>query len=595
MFKIGKFAMALFAASALASCGVSGFLGSEPKGGSQAAYEGNVMARDGTPLYTLVYLPSGPGPHPALVMRSPYDIPSDPPGGISAEVDDDDTAAAVSAWKPVLDRGYAVVMQNTRGRHRSGGEDSLFLTDREDGYDLAAWVTAQPWSDGRFAVVGDSADGFSGLLMAAARPPGLKGVFVQASCGSLLTDGVIRRTGAMQVETLVPWFLAQAEDAGPDHRKLLGSAGSGDLAVRAERMAERLARQLRPKPEEWLPRPLAGHPEISALLPKWATFIGESGYAERAAYLDAIADIEVPVFHVGLWQDVFIDCTIEGFSRLHRRRGDQRLLVFEGTHYDIDKPSTWGRSPMLDWLDEVVRGRAPDRPADASVAFAVEGGGQVMRTATSWPPLASVQTLYLQPGGNLTVTPPKDAFALGTYEADATRPLLTQGGRNLVVEAGALLQDEPGRSSDVIAFRATPVAADTILAGPVTLTATLTSTAADADLAARLVAVSPDGERQLIADGLARARYRAGRAKPSALTPGVPVAVRVEIGHVARRLPAGHRLELYLSGSNFPRWDTNPNRDVDPVLATGSTPARVSLQTDPAEPARLEYGVLAGP
>lgn len=218
-----------------------------------------------------------------------------------------------------------------------------------------------------------------------------------------------------------------------------------------------------------------------------------------------------------------------------------------------------------------------------------------MRTATSWPPLASVQTLYLQPGGNLTVTPPKDAFALGTYEADATRPLLTQGGRNLVVEAGALLQDEPGRSSDVIAFRATPVAADTILAGPVTLTATLTSTAADADLAARLVAVSPDGERQLIADGLARARYRAGRAKPSALTPGVPVAVRVEIGHVARRLPAGHRLELYLSGSNFPRWDTNPNRDVDPVLATDSTPARVSLQTDPAEPARLEYGVLAGP
>ncbi len=61
--------------------------------------------RDGTILYADVYRPDGPGPFPVLLQRTPYDksIPM--------------SMAHLDPLKAAR-QGYAVIIQDTRGRFR---------------------------------------------------------------------------------------------------------------------------------------------------------------------------------------------------------------------------------------------------------------------------------------------------------------------------------------------------------------------------------------------------------------------------------------------------------------------------------------------
>ncbi|MCA3440652.1 MAG: CocE/NonD family hydrolase, partial [Rhodobacter sp.] len=194
-----------------------------------------VPLRDGARLHTQVHLPPGDGPFPAILVRTPYGVPTQISGPVALDEEaEEDPAALLATWAPVFERGYAVVFQNTRGRGLSGGIDKLFTTEREDGADTAAWLTAQPWSDGTFVLTGDSADGFAGLLTAAARPEGLRGGFFQASCGNLMREGVVRRTGGLQMESLAPWVYAQVGDSGPENLEMLAGLGVDPEAVEEE-------------------------------------------------------------------------------------------------------------------------------------------------------------------------------------------------------------------------------------------------------------------------------------------------------------------------------------------------------------------------
>src|SRR5262245_62523000 len=98
-----------------------------------------VEMRDGTVLRADVYRPESDASWPVLLQRTPYDknVPR-----ISALLLNPIRAASA---------GYAVVVQDVRGRFASDGDFYTFRHEPDDGYDTIAWSAAQPWSTGKVA------------------------------------------------------------------------------------------------------------------------------------------------------------------------------------------------------------------------------------------------------------------------------------------------------------------------------------------------------------------------------------------------------------------------------------------------------------
>ncbi len=141
-----------------------------------------------------LWLPSGRdavGPFPAVVIRSPY-------GAQSQHAD----------WGNIVlaERGYAVLLQDTRGRFGSDGNFVPVEHEREDGKETVRWVRAQPWCDGRVAVFGPSYLGLTAWACVGACEPGELQALVPVITQAVVRPAVFSKGGAISLELLVLWF-----------------------------------------------------------------------------------------------------------------------------------------------------------------------------------------------------------------------------------------------------------------------------------------------------------------------------------------------------------------------------------------------------
>src|SRR5690606_11539821 len=121
-----------------------------------------VPMRDGVVLRADVYRPVTGGPFPVLVYRTPYGK--------------HDAADAYDTHLEAVRRGYAVVLQDVRGRYASEGDFDPYRNEGRDGYDTIEWVAAQPWSNGAVGTYGLSYPGAVQWLAALEEPPHLRAI-----------------------------------------------------------------------------------------------------------------------------------------------------------------------------------------------------------------------------------------------------------------------------------------------------------------------------------------------------------------------------------------------------------------------------------
>ena len=125
-----------------------------------------VPMRDGVVLSADIWLPPAGDRFPALLIRTPYN----------------NADARFLAWMDAfVAAGYAVVLQDCRGRHDSDGVWDPYVCELEDGYDTHQWVGAQPWCDGQIGTWGLSYPGFTQTLPATLRSPHLAALVPIAS------------------------------------------------------------------------------------------------------------------------------------------------------------------------------------------------------------------------------------------------------------------------------------------------------------------------------------------------------------------------------------------------------------------------------
>jgi putative CocE/NonD family hydrolase len=90
-------------------------------------------------------------------------------------------------------RGYAVVVQGTRGRYESGGVFTPLQHEREDGTATLQWLAQQPWYDGHVGMWGGSAFGQTQWAVADQTNPGAEALFIQIASSAILTAQDVSR------------------------------------------------------------------------------------------------------------------------------------------------------------------------------------------------------------------------------------------------------------------------------------------------------------------------------------------------------------------------------------------------------------------
>lgn len=565
----------------------------------------HVTMRDGVALATDVYRPETAHPLPTLVQRLPYD--REDIGSVSYAIDVLRAARA----------GYAVVVQDTRGRYASDGRFDPFVHEADDGADTVAWVRAQPWSNGRIGMIGGSYVGATQWLAATSAPEGLEAIAPFLTAADY-HDGWAYQGGAFALGFSLRWAYASLALAEMDRRLGRGRATTADLlafaveAHRSDALYDRL--------------PLSDVPELAEIAPYYLDWLAHpeyDGYWRAIAPRERHGEITAPAFNIGGWYDLFLGGTLDNYTGMRatggsdRARALQRLVIGPWSHsvtggrfVDRDFGPFAGTDDadlsalQLRWFDHVLRGVDNGIDRDPPVRLFVMGA-DVWRDEWDWPlPDTRWTDWHLHSGGRagtaddgtLSPHPPNDEPP-DSFVYDPRDPVPTVGGPTYLPGAAVGANAGPrdrrtieGRR-DVLTYTSSVLTRPLEVTGPVSLTVYVSTSVTDTDVTAALVDVHPDGRAELLTEGILRARYRDSRSRPQLLEPGRVYELHVDLWATANVFAVGHRIRLEVSSSNFPRFDRNTNTgDViahdgwdDLIVAhttvhhTSSLPSRLTL------------------
>lgn len=554
-----------------------------------------IEARDGVRLATDVTLPEGAGPFPVILERTPYGKHL----ASRSEIDVGETTPRTRSEMAArfAAHGYAVVVQDCRGRHGSEGVFAKYLSDADDGHDTCAWIARQPWCDGRIGTMGLSYAAHTQMALACTSPPGLVTMILDSGGFSNAMTSGIRQGGAFELKQAT-WAYRQA---------LESPAARADPAIKSALEAEDIFAWFRRMPWSEGNSPVRHVPEYEDyLLDQWRRGTFDAGWAKAGlwslGFADAIPDM--PVLLMSSWLDVYVKTIFENLEMLTRppRRapvhlimgpwthGDRTKRVFGSADFGADAPleaidgRTWF-DLRLAWFERHLKGRADVAAPPKARVFVMGGGSGVVTkgvrdiggewvAAEAWPPPGAVATAwYLSADGTLATDVPSSGTR--TFVSDPAHPVPTiggaltsgapifEGGMQDQVEGPAFFGSEvPGRAladrPDVAVFQTGPLGDDVVIAGPVVARLFVSVDAPDADITVKLVDVHPDGAAFGITDGILRLRFREGYDTERPLVPGEIVEAVVEPFATAYRFAKGHRIRLDVAASNFPKFDVNP-------------------------------------
>ncbi|GAB3409339.1 CocE/NonD family hydrolase [Flindersiella endophytica] len=511
-----------------------------------------VVLPDGVRLATDVFMPDDGHRHPVLLVRTPYGR-----GGARGAYD----AAGMARL------GWAVVVQDVRGRWDSEGEFMPFDNEADDGAATIAWCVAQPWANGKVAMIGASYLGFVQWLAASRKPAGLVAIAPTVTAANL-RDEVTFEGGALTLGTISGWAVGVSAlgsnlDAGLQQESL--QALDGWPGLLASPLEETVLSRITSSGLDWI----------------------DYHNTERWDRIDvspSLGDLDLAGYHLAGWHDIFCEGNLNAFAALTsserpesvRRR--QRLVVGPWAHVTMLRRVTgeldFGVQAAGDFngvveeqiafLTAAVAG-APELPS--GVRLFVMGDDKWL-DFDAWPVPTSPVSLYLAEDSRLTQAPAETAGA-DRWQHDPGSPVPNAGGRTLhpiPPAPGPLDQRAVESRADVLVYTSDVLEHDLTIIGGVRAELYFESTAPTADVTVKLVDVHPDERAMLVVDSIRRVSGADAGATP----------VEVEVGSTALTFKAGHRVRIEVASSNFPKYDLSPKAD-QTVHHGGRAPSRIVL------------------
>ncbi len=524
------------------------------------SWDVKVKMSDGVSLSTDIYLPSDiEGGLPAILIRTPYN--KSRPEEIEHGTRD---------VKYFVDNGYAVVMQDVRGRGDSEGEWVPFVKEGKDGAETIDWMAEQSWCNGKIAMMGGSYRGFVQWVAARERPGALTTMVSTAAAGRWFQEipfinGTVSLTGLEWLN-----FTGGRTVQNPD--PINWEEILWHLPI--ESMDAELGRE-NTVWKEWLSH--------STLDEYWKDMLLTEEDFDK---------LNLPVLHVTGWYDG------DQPGAMHFYRGmkenspayDEQYLIsgpwdHGGTRIPQEKLAgvDFTEDSVLDlkkihllWFeaklrdnDEALNELNQFFNGKSTKTFAM--GENHWKSEDDWPPEVEMDTLYLQSrgkantlkgDGKLKPDPPEEE-SVDRYTYDPEDPVVPEVDFNFYSEShteAPLDQRFIERRDDVLVYTSKTLEEKIEVAGRPKIILYASTDKVDTDWVVLISDVGPDGKSVKITEGYLRARYRNSLEETELTEPGKVYKYDFEMNRFLRNtFEPGHRIRVSITSSYFPKINRNPN------------------------------------
>ena len=565
-------------------------------------YEHRVPVRDGSRLFTVVYVPKDDSRrYPLLMVRTPYGCG---PYGV-----DRDGIRGLAPSEAFLKAGYIFVCQDVRGRnlsegrfiemtpHRPAKQGAADFDESSDTHDSVQWLLDHvPGHNGRVGLWGVSYPGFYTAASIIDSHPAIKAASPQAPIGDLFMGDDAYHGGAFMLAANFGFYTGfkpqQAPVAPPKQWPQFdwGTLDGYEYFLQLgnlDAMSQRLSRDGGPNP----------YFDVQVEHDRYDDFW------KQRAILPHLKNIRAAILTVGGWFDAEdLAGPLATFRAIARQSPatDNRLVMGPWVHggwvsapgrqlgrvqFQQATAEQFQQEVLLPFFEQHLREVAPKAPIAKVTVF--ETGTNVWRRYDAWPPRqAQPRSLYFAPGGRLSFTPPAEgAPAFDSWGSDPARPVPFIGYTALGVPQEYMVADQRFAATrpDVLTYRSDVLEDDVTVAGPILARLFAATTGTDGDWVVKLIDVYPPeleeqaarrrkprtedvepgeaplgGYQQLVRGDPLRARFRKGFDAPEAMVPGQVEELRVQLQDVNHTFRRGHRIMVQVQGSWFPLIDRNP-------------------------------------
>ena len=542
---------------------------SQPQYEIKLEFDVKVLMGDGAKLSANIWRPDAEGKFPVIFMYNPYDNTS---------------RSMIKKAQYFVPRGYVFAAIDVRGRYDSEGASYLYWDpdwrngkfDGQDVYDCHTWLGEQPWSTGKIGMTGGSYLGFVQWMGAPLANPYLTTLIPYVSPDDHYDN--VFPNGALQLSNSLNLLAILGNLTANNNNDLRSYFWDWDKLYRhlpIRTMDEAMFGQT-----DILWQDLVDHPDNDHY---WRFSVGDR---PRAGEMSAgkYPQVKVPTLNITGWYDQVSQATINNYLGMVRYgpeelRDQHHLLVGPWRHGvgprevgDLD----YGPEADVDflpielrwydyWLKGIDNGMMDEPPVDIFVM-----GENRWRSEQEWTLSRAQETKYYFHSsgrantrfgdGSLNTTPPADE-PTDSFVYDPEDPVPTYGGNVSMYPSTGGPRDQRAiqRRDDVLVYTGGTLTKDIEVTGRILTKVYAASSAADTDFTAKLVDVHPNGYAQLLAEGIIRARYRNSFKKQELLTPEEVYEYTVDLWSVSHVFQKGHKIQVEISSSNFPKYDRNPN------------------------------------